>query len=311
MEPALFSAADFFTEESNKDAAILAPVQTTFAERSHAFPGMALRIREFSFHPVNANLLWPGVPMFAEWLLDHQNVLHGQRVLELGSGTGALAIFLKKALQVDITTSDFDDEEIEKNIAYNCELNGVSPLQHIRHTWGNAFPVKAPNWDLIIASDILLYVKQYGNLIKTIYFLLQKYTSCRDTASPYHARESFEEQKLYDIAVQEELEGFVEQNNTRDRSSSIKIVQKMCSNLTSSETGSILADRKDTNVNIFALNPGQTDEHIKIPRPCFLMSWRRRIPKDEALFFDGCEAIGLCVHHLGSRIYCISLRFQI
>eukprot|EP00249_Psilotum_nudum_P014756 c24987_g1_i1 orf=259-1122(+) len=287
MEPALFSAADFFTEESNKDAAILAPVQTTFAERSHAFPGMALRIREFSFHPVNANLLWPGVPMFAEWLLDHQNVLHGQRVLELGSGTGALAIFLKKALQVDITTSDFDDEEIEKNIAYNCELNGVSPLQHIRH------------------------VKQYGNLIKTIYFLLQKYTSCRDTASPYHARESFEEQKLYDIAVQEELEGFVEQNNTRDRSSSIKIVQKMCSNLTSSETGSILADRKDTNVNIFALNPGQTDEHIKIPRPCFLMSWRRRIPKDEALFFDGCEAIGLCVHHLGSRIYCISLRFQI
>lgn len=49
------------------------------------------------------------------------------------SGTGGLAIFLRKLFQLDITTSDFDDEEIEENIAHNCRDNGVSPvLPHIK-----------------------------------------------------------------------------------------------------------------------------------------------------------------------------------
>lgn len=43
-----------------------------------------------------------------------------------------------------------------------------------------------------------------------------------------------------------------------------------------------------------------------LPRPSFVMSWRRRIPKqDEALFFEGCRSAGLEVIDLGSRIYCI------
>lgn len=48
------------------------------------------------------------------------------------SGTGALAIFLQRSFGVDITTSDFDDTEIEGNIAYNCRANGLPPLPHIR-----------------------------------------------------------------------------------------------------------------------------------------------------------------------------------
>lgn len=44
-----------------------------------------------------------------------------------------------------------------------------------------------------------------------------------------------------------------------------------------------------------------------LPWPAFLMSWRRRIGKEEeALFFSGCEDAGLRVEHLGSRVYCIS-----
>ncbi|XP_022864771.1 uncharacterized protein LOC111384686, partial [Olea europaea var. sylvestris] len=90
------------------------------------------------------------------------------------SGTGALAIFLHKSFQLDITTSDYDDAEIEENIAHNCQINGVTPvLPHIKHTWGDAFPISDPCWDLIIASDILLckYTFQIG--IST----LDKYSS--------------------------------------------------------------------------------------------------------------------------------------
>lgn len=45
---------------------------------------------------------------------------------------------------------------------------------------------------------------------------------------------------------------------------------------------------------------------LALPKPCFLMSWRRRIPKeDEDLFFQGCIAAGLCVADYGARVYCI------
>jgi hypothetical protein len=52
--------------------------------------------------------------------------------LTILSGTGTLAIFLRKSFGVDITTSDYDDKEIEDNIAYNCRANNLDVLPHIR-----------------------------------------------------------------------------------------------------------------------------------------------------------------------------------
>ena len=50
-----------------------------------------------------------------------------------GSGTGALAIYLQKLFCLDITTSDYDDQEIEENIAHNCRANGITPiLPHVK-----------------------------------------------------------------------------------------------------------------------------------------------------------------------------------
>lgn len=43
-----------------------------------------LIVREFSFHQLNANLLWPGTFSFAEWLVQHRSWMDGGRVLELG-----------------------------------------------------------------------------------------------------------------------------------------------------------------------------------------------------------------------------------
>lgn len=43
-----------------------------------------LIIREFSFHQLNANLLWPGTFAFAEWLVQHKSCIEGRRILELG-----------------------------------------------------------------------------------------------------------------------------------------------------------------------------------------------------------------------------------
>ncbi|RVX06050.1 hypothetical protein CK203_018780 [Vitis vinifera] len=266
-------------------------------------PLQELLIREFSFHQLNANLLWPGTFAFAEWLVQHRSWIEGRRSFELGRqvlalvsiplnsqgfngfravkasfscGTGALAIFLRKSFQLDITTSDYNDQEIEENIAYNCRVNGITPiLPHIKHSWGDNFPIADPDWDLIIASDILLCkhlilninfykyksvlhwekvltclsvlllvdVKQYPNLIKTLSFLLKFYKPKDDSA----------------ISIME--------------------------------------------------NEHKNETYEGLPRPAFLMSWRRRIGKeDESLFFTGCKNAGLEVKHMGSRVFCITPR---
>lgn len=170
--------------------------------------------------------------------MHHREWIERRRCIELGSGTGALAIFLRKALNLDITTSDYNDQEIEDNIAYNCTANGITPaLRHIKHSWGDAFPIPNPDWDLILASDILLYVKQYSNLIKSLSFLLKSYKP------------------------------------------------------------------KDSQVGHLTKNK-QGEGTAGLPWPAFLMSWRRRIGKeDETLFFTSCENAGLEVEHLGSRVY--------
>ncbi|XP_003563258.1 methyltransferase-like protein 23 [Brachypodium distachyon] len=210
-----------------------------YEERFHKFPGMELSIREFSCHQLNANLLWPGTFFFAEWLVKNPSIIVGQRILELGSGTGALAIFMRKSFGVDITTSDYDDKEIEENIAHNCGVNNLDALPHIRHTWGDPFPIPRPNWNIVIASDILLYVKQYPNLITTLSFLLKE-----------------------------------SEDNSQGAG---------CTNITTKSGIQVVARY-----------------------PMFLMSWRRRIGKDQSLFFEGCEKAGLEVQHLGDLVYLIN-----
>jgi len=92
-------------------------------------------------------LLWPGTFSFAAWLVKNQSILDGQRVLELGSGTGALAIYLRKSFGVDITTSDYDDKDIEENIAYNCRANKLDVLPHIRREF---FTISNKNYALVV-----------------------------------------------------------------------------------------------------------------------------------------------------------------
>lgn len=54
-----------------------------------------LSIREFSSHQLNANLLWPGTFLFADWLVKNRSILDGQRILELGRYGGYVLQFEK------------------------------------------------------------------------------------------------------------------------------------------------------------------------------------------------------------------------
>ena len=112
----------------------------------------------------------------------------GGKILELGSATGFLAIFIAmKILKASsssssssssIVTSDIDDGGIvEHNIKYNFQLNNIDSVVHIQHTWGSGWSnslnentncCDASSFKYIVASDILLYVKVYKELVLTL-----------------------------------------------------------------------------------------------------------------------------------------------
>lgn len=135
--------------------------------------GITLQIRQYSFHSHNANAIWPGAFAIAEYLQSRTDLILNQKVLELGAATGILSIALFKLYGLSPHTSDIaDDGQVADNLLFNHQMNDVPPAKHIPHTWGEPW-VDEMQFDVIIASDILLYVSAYPSLVKTLVFLFQ------------------------------------------------------------------------------------------------------------------------------------------
>eukprot|EP01031_Cornospumella_fuschlensis_P007867 gene7867-9723_t len=102
-----------------------------------------LQIRQMAWHGANANQIWPGSYALVDFLLENEKYGSG-KFLELGSATGAVAIALLKAnKQLEIVTSDIDDEGVvQENIAWNFAINNVELARHIAHTWGTGWREK-------------------------------------------------------------------------------------------------------------------------------------------------------------------------
>ena len=143
-------------------------------ETSVLLAGCSVRVRQRPFHPLHANAVWPGAVALAEWAAAAEGglpLLRGRRCLELGAATGAFAVFAVRSLGLDITTSDVDDGEVEAAVAETFALNGLPPCPHAPHTWGTLPlpPALAERpFDVILASDILLYVRAYPALVDTL-----------------------------------------------------------------------------------------------------------------------------------------------
>ena len=96
------------------------------------------------------------------WLLDH--VLKAQavrRVLDLGTGTGVLAIAAAKALRMKVLASDIDAPSV-KVAQENAWLNGTAPLVQVIRATGFSAPDFAQNgpFDLVLANILANPLKQ-------------------------------------------------------------------------------------------------------------------------------------------------------
>jgi hypothetical protein len=114
---------------------------------------------------------------------------------------------MKRVSGWDVTSSDYEDDTITRNVAFNAALNSVS-FPHIPHAWGTLFPSDQGldifhylfdfdmelkylhqhvpllhlfsleksflgPFDVVIANDFLIYVSEYEKLAHTLQQLLR------------------------------------------------------------------------------------------------------------------------------------------
>lgn len=92
---------------------------------------------------------WAGGQALARYLLDHPEIVAGERVLDFASGSGLVGIAAAMAGAGRVLAADIDEHAVCA-IALNAEANGVAIEPVRRDLIG-----EAGDWDVILAGDIL------------------------------------------------------------------------------------------------------------------------------------------------------------
>lgn len=81
----------FNNAEEKEEDKTLKLFQQEYSIQNFQFPlNIQLHIREFTFHPWNANIVWPGNKIFIHWIIDNLKIFHEKKIVELGSASGIL-----------------------------------------------------------------------------------------------------------------------------------------------------------------------------------------------------------------------------
>ena len=92
---------------------------------------------------------WPGGQALARHVLDHPELVAGHRVLDLGAGSGLVAVAALLAGAASVVASDIDPYS-HTAVGLNAELNGVSGIEVVGDVLGDAPPAV----DVVLAGDV-------------------------------------------------------------------------------------------------------------------------------------------------------------
>lgn len=92
---------------------------------------------------------WAGGQALARWLLDHPDQVAGQRVIDLATGSGLVAVAAMKAGAASVLAADIDPF-CAAAVAANARSNGVE----IAFTDADLLDAPPPSVDLICAGDV-------------------------------------------------------------------------------------------------------------------------------------------------------------
>ena len=92
---------------------------------------------------------WPGGQALARYVLDHPELVAGRRVLDLGAGSGLVAVAAVRAGAAAVLASDVDPFA-RTAITVNAELNGTPGITPVGDVLGD----EPPEVGVILAGDV-------------------------------------------------------------------------------------------------------------------------------------------------------------
>ncbi|HVB18543.1 MAG TPA: 50S ribosomal protein L11 methyltransferase, partial [Stellaceae bacterium] len=146
---------------------------------------------------------WAGGQALARYLLDHPDIVAGREVLDIGSGSGIVAIAAAMAGARRVTAAEIDPFAAAA-IALNAPLNGVSVRVETRDLLDRA----AAGWEVALAGDICYEEPMSSRAMS----LLRRIASrgrlalLGDPGRAYLPREGLVERARYEVPTSRELE---------------------------------------------------------------------------------------------------------
>jgi predicted nicotinamide N-methyase len=100
-------------------------------------------------HPPFWAAAWPGGQALARAVLDAPSLVAGRSVLDLGSGSGLVAVAAAVAGAAEVVASEVDPYG-RTAVGVNAELNGVGPVRVV----GDLLDAEPPAVDVVLAGDV-------------------------------------------------------------------------------------------------------------------------------------------------------------
>ena len=160
--------------------------------RAHPRSGLSRLLGEDGVQPYWA-YGWAGGTVLARYILDHPEIIAQKRVLDLGTGSGIVAIAAMKAGAAYVTAVDIDPYAITA-AELNAEANGVE----IEFTCEDRLDGPAPDTDLILVSD-LFYDKTTAERLTAFLMTCDAEILVGDPGRAYLPRDRLSRVAEYDV----------------------------------------------------------------------------------------------------------------
>jgi predicted nicotinamide N-methyase len=139
---------------------------------------------------------WPGGQALARYVLDHPQSVAGRRVLDLGAGSGLVAVAALLAGARAVVASDIDPYS-HTAVQLNAELNGVSGIEVV----GDVLDGDPPDVDVVLAGDVCYDREMTGRVLPFLgaAWLRGAAVYLGDPGRKYVPKEGLVEQAAYDV----------------------------------------------------------------------------------------------------------------
>jgi predicted nicotinamide N-methyase len=144
---------------------------------------------------------WLGGQALARYLLDHPDEVRGQRVLDLGSGSGLVAIAAAQSGAATVLAAD-----IEPMCATAIELNATANGVPLQVTLDDLLEHEPPDVDVVLAGDVW-YERDTAERVTAWLARTRARVLLGDPGRAYLPQAGWLELAAYDIPTTRDLEG--------------------------------------------------------------------------------------------------------